>query len=92
MTNATATIETQQKTIVIESTKNVGIAILLCFGLGPIGMFYSTVWGALIMLVLTTIVMVVTFGIGFALMWPISIIWGGLSAHLHNKKVLSKAV
>jgi hypothetical protein len=38
--------------IVVESKKSVGIALLLTFLFGPIGMFYSTVVGAFTMLVI----------------------------------------
>jgi amino acid transporter len=34
---------------VVKSTKSVGIGILLTFLLGPIGLFYSSVWGGIIM-------------------------------------------
>ncbi|MBK9980867.1 MAG: hypothetical protein IPP15_00340 [Saprospiraceae bacterium] len=34
---------------VVKSTKSVGIGILLTLLLGPIGLFYSTVWGGIIM-------------------------------------------
>ncbi len=34
---------------VVKSTKSVGIGILLTFLIGPIGLFYSTVWGGIIM-------------------------------------------
>jgi hypothetical protein len=34
---------------VVKSTKSVGIGILLTLLLGPIGLFYSTVWGGMIM-------------------------------------------
>lgn len=36
--------------LVVISTKSVGIQILLIFFLGPLGLFYSTIVGALIML------------------------------------------
>jgi hypothetical protein len=34
---------------VVKSTKSVGLGILLTLLLGPIGLFYSTVWGGIIM-------------------------------------------
>src|SRR5882724_1820046 len=37
--------------VVVTSTKSVGIQIMLIFFFGPLGLFYSTVKGALIMLI-----------------------------------------
>lgn len=39
--------------VVMLSPKSTGVAILLAFLLGPIGMFYSTISGAFIMLFVT---------------------------------------
>ena len=53
-------------------------------------MFYSTIWGAIIMTVLSTIVAVLTLGMGLLVMWPISIIWGAVAASSYNKKLLAQ--
>ena len=44
----TAETKSQKHTLVI-STKNTGIAILLAFIFGPLGLFYSTIKGGIIM-------------------------------------------
>jgi hypothetical protein len=49
-------METQHRStvpqhVVVTSTKSVGIQILLVIFLGPLGLFYSTIKGALIMLI-----------------------------------------
>jgi putative Ca2+/H+ antiporter (TMEM165/GDT1 family) len=44
-------------------TKSFIVAILLAIFLGPIGLFYATVVGALVMLVITVIIGFVTFGL-----------------------------
>jgi hypothetical protein len=77
--------------VIVTPTKSVGIAILLTFLFGSIGMFYSTVWGAVIMIVLSIIVGILTAGLGLVLKWPISIIWGALAASSYNKKLLASA-
>jgi hypothetical protein len=70
--------------------KSVGVAILLTVFFGPLGMFYSTVTGAIIMCILTLIVGVGTFGVGLFLIWPISIIWGAIAADGYNKQLRSR--
>jgi hypothetical protein len=60
--------------------KSIAIAFLLTLLLGPIGMLYSTPIGALIMMVITIIIGVITFGIGVILVWPVCIIWSCVAA------------
>ena len=79
-----------QPTIVI-STKSPGIAIILTILFGPIGMFYSTIPGAIVMCLVSLVVGVLTFGLGFLLTWPICIVWGALAASAYNKKVLAQS-
>lgn len=59
---------------VVMTTKSPGIAILLTVLFGPIGMFYSTILGAIVMTILSIIIGLVTFGFGLLLTWPICII------------------
>jgi hypothetical protein len=74
--------------VVLAPRKSVGLAFLLTFFFGPLGMLYSTVSGALVMLAVMIIggffVAIVTFGLGLLLFWPLawaaSIIWGCVAA------------
>jgi len=79
---------TQQ--IIVTSTKSVGLSLILTFLLGPIGMFYSTLWGGFFMAIVTGFVWLVTLGIGLVLVWPICMIWGAIAAASYNKKLFSK--
>jgi len=76
--------------VVVTPTKSVGIAIILTVLFGPLGMFYSTIWGAIIMTVLSFFVGILTVGIGLLVTWPISIIWGAATASSYNKKLLAR--
>lgn len=67
--------------------KSVGIAFLLTFLFGPLGMFYSTVSGAVVMLLIALVLVPVTAGIGSLLVWPASIIWGCVAASKTNSGV-----
>jgi hypothetical protein len=76
--------------VVIGATKSIGVSILLTVLFGPLGMFYSTTSGALIMLVASLIVGIVTVGVGLLVTWPIAIIWGAVATDTYNKKLLGR--
>lgn len=80
--------EPGKQVVIVAAPKNVGIAILLTVLFGPLGMFYSTIVGAIVMMVISLIIGVVTLGFGLLLTWPVCIIWGALAANAHNKKLL----
>lgn len=81
-----ATIQTP---IVVIPTKSVGLALVLSGLFGPLGMLYSTILGAVIMFLLNIVAIFITLGIGLILTWPIGIVWAGLAARSHNKKLLA---
>ncbi|MBU1615986.1 hypothetical protein KJ693_11855 [bacterium] len=79
----------EPKQVVVTSTKSMGIAILLTVLFGPLGMLYSTIWGAIIMIVLSGIIGIVTLGFGLLFTWPVCIIWAAVATNLYNKKLLA---
>lgn len=86
MTNAA---QAPKQVVVVQSTKSMGVSIILTVLFGPLGMFYSTVIGAIVMAILSVIVAVFTVGIGLIITWPICIIWGAVATSSHNKKLLA---
>ena len=70
-----------------------GVAFLLTLFFGPLGMFYSTVNGAVIMtgalFIGAAVVFLVTLGIGVLVwvpaVWIVSIIWGCTAAHEQSR-------
>jgi len=72
----------------VSPAKSVGVALLLTFLFGPLGMLYSTVSGALVMILIAVfggmLVGFVTLGFGWLAFYPIvwitSIIWGCAAA------------
>lgn len=77
-----------RETVVIMPTKSVGISLILTFLFGSIGMFYSTIIGAIIMLIAELIIGFATFGLGLLITHPICMIWGAVAAHRYNQKLL----
>ena len=74
--------------VVINQQKSAGVAFLLTFFFGPLGMFYSTVAGAVIMVLVSifgaVLVGLATFGLGapiwLLICWFVSMIWGCIAA------------
>lgn len=76
--------------IIVTSTKSVGISLILTFLFGSLGMLYSTIWGAIIMTIVSIIVGTITLGMGLFLVWPICMIWGAMAAASYNKKLFEQ--
>jgi hypothetical protein len=77
--------------IVVARTKSVALSLVLTFFLGPLGMLYSTIWGAVVMIVCAVPFIILTLGHGAFLIWPISMIWGAWAAHSYNQRLLRRA-
>lgn len=74
--------------VVTRSPKSVGISIALTLFFGPLGMFYSTIIGAIVMSIITLIVGIFTMGIGLIIIWPINVIWAAIATNSYNKKLM----
>ncbi len=79
-----------QKVVVVNvGSKSVVVAFFLAFFFGPLGMFYATVSGGLIMMAISLVVGIFTLGFGLVVTWPICVIWACISASNQNRKVMS---
>lgn len=74
-------------TVIVSPVKSVGIAAVLAFFFGPIGMLYSTIAGAIVMFALNIGALLLTAGIGLLLTWPMGVVWAALAANAHNKRI-----
>jgi hypothetical protein len=79
----------KRKPAVVVSPKNVGVSIILTVLFGPLGMFYSTIIGGIVMTIVSAVVGIATFGIGLAVTWPVSVIWGLVSTMAYNRRIMS---
>lgn len=75
---------------IILKQKSVGIALLLTFLFGPLGMFYSTISGAVIMLIVSVVLGAFTLGISVLITWPICMIWGAIAANSYNNTIVTR--
>ncbi len=81
--------EMSTQRVIAIPTKSVGISLLLTFIFGSVGLFYSTVLGAIIMLIIEAIIGFMTFGFGLIFTHPICMIWGAIAVNSYNKKLLA---
>lgn len=75
--------------LVVVPTKSMGIAIMLTLFFGPLGMFYSTIAGAIVMFVANVLALLFTAGLGLLVTWPVGIIWAAVAVSAHNQKLLA---
>ena len=93
---AKAVVAPPNQVVIIGLPKSVGIAFILTFLFGPLGMFYSTVVGGIVMFIPEIVVFLIgilTFGVGFLLLFitrPICIIWAMIAASMHNNKLRAR--
>ena len=73
--------------ILIQS-KSMAVGILLTIFFGPLGLFYSSVIGAIIMLIVSIPLAIVTAGLGFILIIPVCVIIAAVSINNHNSKLV----
>lgn len=66
--------------VIIVNQKSVAVALLLTFLFGPLGMFYSTVSGAITMLIVSVLLATLTLGVSILITWPICMIWAAVAA------------
>lgn len=91
--------QSQPRVVVTKSTKSVGTAVFLVVIFGPLGMFYSTIGGAIIMTIVAPIIFVlllISGNIGsliFAatIYYPVCMIWAGSAASNYNKRIINQA-
>jgi len=75
------------RTIVVASKKSMGVALILTILFGPLGLLYASVPGGIILIILTLVIALITFGIGALVGWLASIIWAAIAVSSHNRKV-----
>lgn len=55
--------------------KNPKLALLLAALFGPVGLFYTSVVGGLLMSLIGFVLAVFTVGVGLFFVWPVCILW-----------------
>ena len=84
-----ATSNQQPNQVIVRTQKSMAASILLALFFGPLGMLYSTVMGAIVMMIVTPIVALLTVGLGLFVTQPICVIWAVIATNTFNKKLFS---
>lgn len=85
--NTMSTANTLPRTILIKQ-KSTGLALLLSFLFGPLGMLYATVSGGVIMFFISIPIILFTGGLGLLLTIPIGMVWSASSVGSYNNRTL----
>lgn len=81
----------EKTTVIYIERKSIGLALLLAIVFGPLGMLYTTVTGAIIMLVVTSVFAVLTAGLSLLVTWPVCVVWSCLAAWRSKRRVVGLA-
>jgi len=81
----------QQNIIIVGKQKSVGVAFLLAFFFGPLGLLYASVTGGIVMFFVGIVISIITLGFGIIFVWIGSIIWAVVAANNANSKAASGA-
>jgi hypothetical protein len=73
--------------VVTGQPKSVSVAVMLALLFGPLGMLYSTGFGALVMFLVNLALVIPTFGLALLGTVPVCAIWAGHAASEHNRRV-----
>lgn len=77
-------------TTIMIKQKSMGVALLLSFLFGPLGMLYATVLGGFIMFVVAVPVILFTGGLGLLLTIPLGMVWSAVSVNSYNQQLLAR--
>lgn len=75
--------------VAVAPPKSVGLALVLTFLFGPLGLLYSSVVGGIVMFIITVVAASVTFGVSVFVTWPICMIWGAIAASNANARAVA---
>lgn len=77
-------------TTILVKQKSTGIALVLSFLFGPLGMLYATVAGGIIMFIVNIPVVLFTGGLGLLLTIPLGMVWSASAVSSYNKQLLGR--
>ncbi len=86
----TTAIPLQQNVVVMGKAKSVGVAFLLAFLFGPLGLLYATVIGGIVMFFVTLVLFFLLPIVGIVLCWIGCIICAIVAADQANKSMVNK--
>jgi len=85
--NQTGTAQAPVQVVITKAEKSMGLSIVLAAIFGPLGLFYSSIIGGFIMLVISFVGALITLGVSLIITWPLCILWAYLSTKRYNAKL-----
>ncbi len=68
----------------MQQPKSMAIALILTFLFGPLGLFYASITGGVVMLIITFVIAIPTFGFGLLFTVPACMIWAAVATNNYN--------
>ena len=81
------TVIHETKVVVVGEKKSMILALVLTFFFGPLGLFYASTVGGIIMCIITVIVGLLTFLFGAVGTWPVCMAWAAYAVYKRNKAI-----
>lgn len=80
----------KKNVMVVKQTKNPGTALILTALFGPLGMFYTTIKGGIVMMIINLLLVFPTIGLITVVTWPIQMIWAYRATVNYNRKLMEE--
>jgi|GEM_PF-2540669 len=84
------TASSEPQVIIVQTPKSVWLAVVLAFFFGPLGLLYSSRFGAIFMFLVCIIGGYFTFGLILLIMAPICALWAYIAAKDFNNKLFER--
>ena len=81
----------QNNIVIIGKAKSVGVAFLLSFLFGPLGLLYASVIGGIVMFFIGLVLFFLLPVVGMVISWIGCIIWAVVAANQANAKLHTQA-
>lgn len=82
----------QTNIVVVGKSKSVGVAFILAFFFGPLGLLYASVLGGIVMFFAGILLFLVLPVVGAVIAWIGCLIWAVVAANAENEKLRKTAV
>lgn len=69
--------------------RSVRTAVLLALFLGPLGLFYASTLGGVLMTIVTLVAGLSTMGVGLLFAWPVCMVWAYIAAATQHEEAAS---
>lgn len=80
---------THTTVVVVSKPKSTGVAFILAFLLGPLGLLYATITGGIVMFLISCVMFFLLPVVGPIICWVVCIIWALMAVNNTNSNTTS---